>query len=216
MFKMFDQRFALNDIQSTRETIKYGISFIIHSCIRRLLKEVPFYHVYQCVRIRWKTATLRLTYALCTYNSLHARIRSTSSSQQIYRMVSNIHQIIHLSWELTYPLPKHFQRCIFSFPKVGYVIIPWKGRLPSHVSVGFLCPLLARKVSSSAFRHHEVGWNNHQQTMAVLLWDNLKLHVILNSQCLYKKENNYPYWLFKEMFLRYLWYLWFTVEKLIL
>lgn len=131
MFKMFDQRFALNDIQSTRETIKYGISFIIHSCIRRLLKEVPFYHVYQCVRIRWKTATLQLTYALCTYNSLHARIRSTSSSQQIYRMVSNIHQIIHLSWELTYPLPKHFQRCIFLFPRWDMWSFPGRVDFPA-------------------------------------------------------------------------------------
>ena len=48
-------------------TRNHKIRYFIHSCIRRLLKEAPFYHVYQWVRIRWKTATLRLISALCRY-----------------------------------------------------------------------------------------------------------------------------------------------------
>ena len=42
-------------------TRNHELWYFIHIRIWRLLKEVPFYHVYQWVRIRWKTATLRLT-----------------------------------------------------------------------------------------------------------------------------------------------------------
>ena len=30
------------------------------------------------------------------------------------------------SWEVTYPLPRHFERSVSISPLVGYVIVPWR------------------------------------------------------------------------------------------